>query len=178
MGTKSSLEKRSNSFKPIPENDIKGKMLRFKFYKIFCRERLLKLKLGSLGKRWERSNTLGTFGTSPRSRRVRRSLTFLTFHFIYIYRYLVNKQLLFLTINTFIHRIFNVMFNPVHHHCHPFTDYYKRFTCAEPKTFLIARKSNIFILWKTCLLVVPAGHDPRTYSIGTLQLHVVHVKFS
>ena len=61
------------------------------------------------------------------------------------------------------------MFNPVHHHCHLFTDFYKRLICAEPKTFFIVRKSDTFILWRACLLVVPAGLDPRTYSIGTLQ---------
>ena len=89
---------------------------------------------------------------------------------IYIYRYLANKQLFFLAVNTFIHWIFNVMFNPVYHHCHPFTDFYKKFTCAEPKPFFIVRKSDTFILWRACLLVVPVGLDPRTYSIGTLQL--------
>ena len=62
MGTKNSFEKRPNNFKTIPKNDIRGKMLRFKFNKV-CRERLLKLKFGSLNKRWERSNILGTLGT-------------------------------------------------------------------------------------------------------------------
>ena len=59
--------------------------------------------------------------------------------------------------------------NPAHHHCHPFTDSYKGLTCAEPKPFLTARKSDTPILWRACLLVVPAGLNPRTYSIGTLQ---------
>ena len=61
------------------------------------------------------------------------------------------------------------MFNPVYHHCHLFTDFYKRFTCVELKPFFIARKSDTFIFWKACLLVVPAGLDPRTCSIGTLR---------
>ena len=61
------------------------------------------------------------------------------------------------------------MLNPAHHHCHLFTDFHKGLTCAEPKPFLTARKSDTFILWRACLLVVPAGLDPRTYSIGTLQ---------
>ena len=61
------------------------------------------------------------------------------------------------------------MFNPVHHHCHLFTDFYKRLICAEFKPFFIARKSDTPILWRACLLVVPAGFDPRTYNIGTLQ---------
>ena len=61
------------------------------------------------------------------------------------------------------------MFNPVHHHCHPFTDFYKGLTCVEPRPFLTARKSDTPIFWRACLLVVPAGLDPRTYSIGTLQ---------
>ena len=60
------------------------------------------------------------------------------------------------------------MFNPVYHHCHLFTDSYKGLTCAEPKPLLTARKSDTPILWRACLLVVPAGLDPRTYSIGTL----------
>ena len=51
MGAKSSFEKRPNSFKTIPKNDIKGKMLRFKFNRKVCRKRLPKFKLGSLGKR-------------------------------------------------------------------------------------------------------------------------------
>ena len=63
------------------------------------------------------------------------------------------------------------MINPVHHRCHPFTDFYKRLTCVEPRPLLIARKSDTPILWRACLLVVPAGLDPRAYSIGTL--HVV-----
>ena len=61
------------------------------------------------------------------------------------------------------------MFNLVHHHCHPFTDFYKGLTCAEPKPFLTVRKSDTLILWRAFLLVVLAGLDPRTYSIGTLQ---------
>ena len=61
------------------------------------------------------------------------------------------------------------MFNLVHHHYHLFTDFYKGFTCAEFKPLLIARKSDTLIFWRACLLVVPAGFDPRTYSIGTLQ---------
>ena len=60
------------------------------------------------------------------------------------------------------------MFNPVHHHCHPFMDFYKGLTCAEPRPLLIVRKSDTPIFWRACLLVVPAGLDPRTYSIGTL----------
>ena len=61
------------------------------------------------------------------------------------------------------------MFKLVHHHCHPFTDFYKGLICAELKPLLLARKSDTPILWKAYLLVVPAGFDPRTYSIGTLQ---------
>ena len=51
--------------------------------------------------------------------------TCLTFPFIYICRYLADRQLLSLAVNTFIYWIPNVMFNPVHHHCHPFTDFIK-----------------------------------------------------
>ena len=64
------------------------------------------------------------------------------------------------------------MFNPVHHYCHLFTDFYKGFICVELKPLLTARKSDTPIFWKACLLVVPAGLDPRTYSIGTLQVFV------
>ena len=62
------------------------------------------------------------------------------------------------------------MFNPVNHHCHPFTDFYKGLICVEPKPLLTARKSDALILWRACLrqLVVPVGFDPRTYSIRTL----------
>ena len=63
------------------------------------------------------------------------------------------------------------MFNPVHHHCHPFTDFYKKLICAEFKPFFIVRKSNTFIFWKACLLVVPAGFDPRIYNIKTLHFN-------
>ena len=63
MGAKNSFEKRPNNFKTIPKNEIKGKMLRFKFNKKNCRERLPKFKFGSLGKREKRSNILGTLGT-------------------------------------------------------------------------------------------------------------------
>ena len=62
------------------------------------------------------------------------------------------------------------MFNPVHHHCHPFTDFYKKLICAEFKLFFLVRKSDTLIRWRACLLVVRAGLDPRTYSIGTLQI--------
>ena len=61
------------------------------------------------------------------------------------------------------------MFYPVHHHYHLFTDFYKGLICVELRLFLTARKSDTFILWRACLLVVPAGLDSRTYSIGTLQ---------
>ena len=61
------------------------------------------------------------------------------------------------------------MFNLVHHHCHPFTDFYKRFICVEFRPLFIVRKSDTFILWRACLLVVPAGLDPCAYSIGTLR---------
>ena len=60
----------------------------------FAAERLPKFEFGSLGKRstllerWQRSRTCRTF---------------LTFHFIYIYRYFANKQLFFLIVNTLIH---------------------------------------------------------------------------
>ena len=93
-----------------------------------------------LGKtfRWN----VGTFDTLGTFRRVWRSLH------IYIYRYLADKQLFSLAINTFIYWIFNVMFNPVHHHCHLFTDFYKRLTCAELKPFLTVRKSDTFIFWR------------------------------
>ena len=63
------------------------------------------------------------------------------------------------------------MFNPVHHYCHPFTDFYKKFTCVEFKPFLTVRKSNTFIFWKACLLVVPAGFDLRIYNIRTLHFN-------
>ena len=32
------------------------------------------------------------------------------------------------------------MFNPVHHHCYPFTDFYKNFTYVEPKPFFTVRQ--------------------------------------
>ena len=67
------------------------------------------------------------------------------------------------------------MFNPVHHHCHPFTDFYKRLICAEFKPFLTARKSDTFIFWRAYLLVVPVGFDPRIYSIGTLQKYLCFI---
>ena len=57
--------------------------------------------------------------------------------------------------------------NLVHHHCHPFTDLYKKLICVEPKPFLTARKSNTFIFWRACLLVVPAGFDPSIYNLKT-----------
>ena len=63
------------------------------------------------------------------------------------------------------------MFNPVHHHCHPFTNFDKRLTYVELKPFFIARKSDTFIFWKVCLLVVPAGFDPRIYNIRTLHFN-------
>ena len=54
------------------------------------------------------------------------------------------------------------MFNPVRHHCHLFTDFYKKFTCAEFKPFFIIRQiKKIHFFWKACLLVVPVGFDPR-----------------
>ena len=65
------------------------------------------------------------------------------------------------------------MFNPVHHHCHPFTDFYKRLICVELRPLLTARKSDTPIFWRACLLVVPPGLDPRTYSIGTLQKQLI-----
>ena len=65
--------------------------------------------------------------------------------------------------------MFNIMFNPVHHHCHLFTAFFKKLICVKPKPFFTVRKSDALILWGACLLVVPAGLDPRTYSIGTLQ---------
>ena len=66
------------------------------------------------------------------------------------------------------------MFNRVHHHCHLFTDFYQKLICAEPKPLLIARKSDTLIFWRAYLLVVPAGFDPRTYSLGTLQNHLMN----
>ena len=68
------------------------------------------------------------------------------------------------------------MFNPVHHHCHLFTDFYKKIIYVELKPLLTARKSDTPILWRACLLVVPAGLDPRTYSIGTLQMAPIYKK--
>ena len=94
-----------------------------------------------------------------------------TSHLKFIYRFFANKQFLSLAVNTFIHWIFNVMFNPVHHHCYLFTDFYKRFTCAELKSLFIARKSDTFIFWRACLLVVPAGFNPRIYNIRTLHFN-------
>ena len=91
LGIKSPFDKRSNSLQTIPKSDIKGRMLRFRFDRKVCRERLPKFKFGSLGKRWERS------------KRVRRSQTFLTFHPIYICRYLADRQLFFLAVKTFIY---------------------------------------------------------------------------
>ena len=116
-------------------------------------------------KRWERSTHW------ERWQRSRTCQTFLTFT-SYIYRYFANRQLFFLIVNTFIHWIFNVMFNPAYHHCHLFTDFYKKFTCVELKPLLIARKSDTPIFWRACLLVVLAGFNPRTYSIRTLQLSI------
>ena len=63
------------------------------------------------------------------------------------------------------------MFNPVHHHCHLFTDFYKKFICVEFRPLLIVRKSNTLIFWRACLLVVPAGFDPRIYNIKTLHFN-------
>ena len=63
------------------------------------------------------------------------------------------------------------MFNPVYYYCHPFTDFYKKLTCVEFKPFFIVRKSNTFIFWKACLLVVPVGFDPRIYNIKTLHFN-------
>ena len=60
------------------------------------------------------------------------------------------------------------MFNRVHHHCHPFTDFYKGFICVDFKPLFTARKLNIFIFWRACLSVVPVGFDPRIYNIKTL----------
>ena len=91
--------------------------------------------------------------------------------YIYIYRYLANKQFFSLVVNTFIHWIFNVVFNPVHYYCHPFTNFYKRLIYAEFKPFFIVRKSNTLIFWKVCLLVVPVGFDPRIYNIKTLHFN-------
>ena len=68
------------------------------------------------------------------------------------------------------------MFNPAYHHCHLFTDSYKGLTRVELKPFFIARKSDTLILWRACLLVVPAGLNPRTYSIRTLQKPKRNVK--
>ena len=45
------------------ENEIRGEMLRFKFNKKICRERLPKFEFGNLGKRQKLSNTLGTLAT-------------------------------------------------------------------------------------------------------------------
>ena len=151
----------------IPKSDIGGKMLRPKFkQRKFAVKRLPKIVLGSLGKRpgtFKIFKTFGTLATSPTSQ------TSLASHFIYICRYFANKQFFFLAVNAFIHWIFNVMFNPVHHHCHPFTDFYKKIICVEFRPLLTVRKSDTFIFWRACLLVVPAGLDQRTYSIGTLQ---------
>ena len=116
----------------------------------------------TLKKRWERSARLDVGNVPGRVRLSSRSTS-------YICRYFADRQLFSLAINTFIYWIFNVMFNSVHHHCHPFTDFYKRFTCVEPRPFFTVRKSDTLILWRACLLVVPAGLNPRTYSIGTLQ---------
>ena len=113
-------------------------------------------------------NTLGTFGTLATSQTCQ---TFLTFYLIYICRYFADKQLFFLTVNTFIYWIFNVMFNPVHHHCHPFTDFHKGLICAEFRPLLTVRKSDTPILWRACLLVVPAGLNPRIYNIKTLHFN-------
>ena len=63
------------------------------------------------------------------------------------------------------------MFNTVHHHCYPFTDFYKKFTCVEFKPIFIVRKSNIFIFLRACLLDVPAAFDPRIYNIRTLHFN-------
>ena len=111
------------------------------------------------------AGNVGNVGNVPgRVRRSGRSTS-------YIYLYLADRQLLFLTVNIFIYWIFNVMFNPVYYHCHPFTDFYKKFICVEFKPFLIVRKSDNFIFWKACLLVVPAGFNPRTYNIKTLHFN-------
>ena len=53
------------------------------------------------------------------------------------------------------------MFNLVHHHCHFFTDSYKKLICVEFRTLLIVRQVKQAYFWKACLLVVPAGFDPR-----------------
>ena len=62
------------------------------------------------------------------------------FLFIYICRYFANKQLFSSAVNIFIYWIHNVMFNPIYHHCFPFTGFYKKFTCAEFKPLLIVRQ--------------------------------------
>ena len=127
------------------EGEIKGKMLRPQF-------KQKKIAAGRLPNLvWQPGQT------SPTS------------HPIYIYIAISQIDIFFLTVNTFIHWIFNVMFNPVHYHCHPFTDIYKGLICVELKPFFTARKSDTPILWRACLLVVPAGLHPRTYSIRTLQ---------
>ena len=42
------------------------------------------------------------------------------------------------------------------------SSFYKLSLCVELKTFFIVRQVKpFFFLWKTCLLVVPVGFDPR-----------------
>ena len=95
---------------------------------------------GSLGKRpgtFRTFRTLGTLHVPNVS-----DVPDVPFH-IYIYIYIAISQInsfFFLTVNTFINWIFNVIFNPIHHHCHLFTDFYKKLICVEFKP--------LFIVWK------------------------------
>ena len=70
------------------------------------------------------------------------------------------------------------MFNFVHHHCHLFTDFYKGLICVEPRPFLIARKSETFIFWRACLLVVPVGFDPRFNVTQGRYILTIHEKWT
>ena len=107
---------------------VKTILLRPEFNRKVCRER------------WERPPRQNVQVEHWNVWHVGNVQTCLTFHPIYICRSLANRQLLSLTVNTFIYWIPNVMFNPVHHHCHPFTDFYKKFTCVEFKPFFIVRQ--------------------------------------
>ena len=55
----------------------------------------------------------------------------------------------------------NVTCKPVHHHCHLYTDFITDSHALNLNHFSLLDKSNNFIFWKACQLVVLVGFDPR-----------------
>ena len=53
------------------------------------------------------------------------------------------------------------MFNPVHHHCHFFMDFYKNSEGLNLNHFLLFGKSDNLYPLEGLFLIVPAGFDPR-----------------